>query len=319
MKKVLITGITGFAGSYLSEFLVAKKQFSITGTYLFEESIKNISHIQEKVDLVKLDLNHKEKVEEFIKTLRPDIIFHLAALASPGDSLLHPMDTITNNIASQLHILEALRKNNLAECRFLLISSADIYGIVSKKDLPIDEETKFMPTNPYAVSKIAQDFLGLQYFLSYKLQIIRVRPFNHIGPRQSPQFVVASFAQKIAQMEKEKIAPVLKVGNLNTKRDFTDVRDMVKAYDLIVEKGKAGDVYNIGSGTSHKIGDILEKLLSFSSKNITVEIDKSLYRPVDGENLVCDNRKIGALTGWDTTISLETTLKDTLDYWRNLV
>jgi len=176
-----------------------------------------------------------------------------------------------------------------------------------------------MPTNPYAVSKIAQDFLGLQYFLSYGLKIVRVRPFNHIGPRQSPRFVVPSFAKQIAEIEKGKKENILHVGNLSSRRDFTDVRDMVAAYLLSLEKGDLGDVYNIGSGVSRQISKMLDMLLSLSSKKIDVEIDKSLFRPKDDPELVCDKSKFTKQTGWEPKIEIEKTLKDTLDYYRNIV
>ena len=184
-------------------------------------------------------------------------------------------------------------------------------------DLPIGEETEIRPVNPYAVSKVACDFLGLQYFLSYKLPIVRVRPFNHIGPRQSPSFVVAAFAKKIAEIEKNKIPPVIKVGNLSPKRDFTDVRDTVWGYQLLIEKGEPGEVYNIGSGRSYEIKYILDTLLSFSDKKITIETDSALMRPVDVPELVCDNSKIKKVTGWEPKIPIEQTLRETLDYWRN--
>ena len=201
----------------------------------------------------------------------------------------------------------------------MVISSADVYGLVSKDDLPIKEQTNFMPANPYAVSKITQDFLGLQYFLSYKLKIIRARPFNHIGPRQSPHLVVSSFAKAIAEIEKGKREPVFDVGNLSAKRDFVDVRDMVVAYSKILEKGQDGEVYNIGRGASYQIKDILDKMLSFSSAKIEVKKDSDLFRPSDTPDLICDNSKLKKTIDWEPIIPIEKTLKDTLDYWRNII
>jgi len=224
-----------------------------------------------------------------------------------------------NNIASQMNVLSGIKDNNLFDTKVLVVSSGEIYGLVRKHDLPIDEETKFMPTSPYAVSKIAQDFLGLQYFLSYNLKIIRVRPFNHIGPRQSPSFVVASIAKRIAEIEKGKRKPVISVGNLSAKRDFTDVRDMVRAYTLAIEKGKSGEVYNIGSEKSYKISEVLDNLLKLSKVKIKVNIDKNLLRPVDIPELLCDATKFKNLTNWRPEIDINTTLKDTLDYWRSIV
>lgn len=319
MKNVLITGVSGFAGSYLAEYLVSKKEFDVYGTYLLEESKVNVSKVRDNIRLIKADLSKEDQVFGLIKKVRPSLIFHLAALTSPADSFKNPKETITNNIALQINLLEAIKKNNLFNAKILIVSSADIYGLVEKKDLPIDEDTKLMPTSPYSVSKIAQDFLGLTYYLSYFLKIIRVRSFNHIGPRQSPNFVVASFAKQIAEIEKGKRKPILSVGNLEAKRDFTNVKDMVRAYSLAIEKGKVGQAYNIGSGVSYKISDILDKLVSMSRVKIAIEKEETLMRPSDNPELVCDTSKFVELTRWKPVISIETTLKDTLDYWRNII
>lgn len=316
-QKILITGVSGFAGSHLAEYLVSKQKYTISGTYLQEESLINVSQIAQKVQLTKIDLTNESDVSSLIREARPDFVFHLAAATSPADSFTNPGATITNNAVAQIHLLEAIRKEKLFDTKILIISSADVYGRVAKSDLPIDEDTPFMPVDPYAVSKITQDYLGLQYFLSYQLKIVRARPFNHTGPRQSPQFVVSSFAKKIAAIEKGEIKSVLTVGNLDTRRDFTDVRDMVQAYATLLEKGKIGDVYNIGSGVSHPISEILQKLLSFSKKEIRVEKDLTLMRPADAPDLVCDNKKIRDAILWKPTIPLDTTLEQTLDYWRN--
>ncbi len=318
MKKALITGITGFAGSFLAEYLVQLGEHDVSGTYLTDTSLANVSSIEGKLHLNKLDLQDSEATKELIVKLQPDLIFHLAALASAAESFKNPSEFINNNIAGQVNILEGVRLARINP-RILIVSSAEVYGQVQKEDLPIDEDTPLRPVNPYAVSKVAQDFLGLQYFLSYKIPIIRVRPFNHIGSRQSPSFVVASFAKKIAEIEKGKMEPVLKVGNLAAKRDFTDVHDTVEAYSRIVEKGEPGEVYNIGSGKSYKIEDILNKLLSFSEKQIKVVEDESLMRPIDVPDLVCDNSRIQKLTGWKPKINIDQTLHETLDYWRSQV
>lgn len=318
--RVLITGVTGFAGSYLAEYLLSsEKPCEVYGTYLAEQSIQNIASVKEHVTLYQVDLTDEQRVHGLIHTVKPTQVFHLAALASPADSFKEPLATIMNNVSVQIHLLEALWKAELVNTRVLVVSSADVYGIVRPEDLPIDEDTPFQPTNPYAVSKLTQDMLGLQYVHSYKLPIVRVRPFNHIGPRQSPSFVVASFAQKIARIEKGEEEPVLRVGNIETKRDFTDVRDMVVAYDLALEKGTPGAVYNIGSGNSYKIADIIDKLLSFASVAITVKIDETLFRPSDTPELVCDPGRFSTLTNWKPTHTIDETLKATLDYWRSIV
>jgi GDP-4-dehydro-6-deoxy-D-mannose reductase len=317
--KTLITGITGFAGSYLAEQLLATNKYEVSGTYLSEDSLTNVKNVKNKLNLIKADLSYAKSVFDIIEDIRPSVIFHLAALTSPADSFKNPTATLTNNISLQVNLLEAVKEFNLLNTRILITSSADIYGRVAKENLPINEKAPLMPTNPYSVSKIAQDFLGITYFLTYKLKIIRVRPFNHIGPRQSPNFSVPSFAKQIAEIEKGKKEPYLSVGNLETKRDFTDVRDMVKAYVLAVENGRSGEVYNIGSGISYRMLDILDKLVSMSSTEIEIKKDKAFFRPVDNPELVCDASKFKKITNWKPQIPIETTLKDTLDYWRNII
>ncbi|MBI2031337.1 MAG: GDP-mannose 4,6-dehydratase [Candidatus Levybacteria bacterium] len=318
MKKVLITGASGFAGSFLIEHLLLNKSFQISGTFLLEKSLKNLIHVKNKINLIHLDLIDAEKVRTMIEKLRPDFIFHLAAHPSPMASFENPGETMMNNIKAQINILEAVKTLEFWKSRILVVSSAEIYGLVSPDDLPIDEKTELKPTSPYSVSKITQDFLGLQYYLAHKLKIVRVRPFNHIGPKQSPSFVVSAFAKKIAEIEKNNSEPVMSVGNLESMRDFTDVRDMIRAYVLAIEKGEAGDVYNIGSGQAYKISDILDQLISLSSKKIRVNVDEKLLRPIDIPELRCDAGKFQKLTGWKPEIPLEKTLEDTLDYWRNI-
>lgn len=318
-KKVFITGITGFAGSHLADYLVSTRKYEVHGTYLNKSSLVNVSGILDKVSLSELDLQDADGTGRIIEGINPDYIVHLAALPGVGDSLEKPKETLINNILVQLNVLEAVRKAKIQHAKIIVVTSADVYGKVAEKDIPIDEDTPFMPTNPYAVSKITQDYLALQYFLSYQLNIIRVRPFNHFGPRQRVGFVIADFAKQVADIEKGLVKPVMHVGNLETKRDFTDVRDIARAYALLLEGGEAGEVYNIGSGKSYKIKDILNTLITLAKVPITIETDDNLVRSADAVDRVCDSSKFRALTHWEPTISLEKSLQDTLDYWRNLV
>lgn len=317
MKKALITGVSGFAGSFLAEALL-DKDAEVLGTYLNDKSLSNLGSLKDKVSLSKVDLLEKENVRALIEKSRPDLIFHLAALSSPSDSFKDPSATLVNNVLSQVNLLEAIKEYS-PDAKILIVSSGDVYGKVKKEDIPINENVSLNPVNPYSVSKIAQDYLALSYFNSYKLNVIRVRPFNHIGPRQGPNFVVASFAKQIAEIEKGQKEPVILVGNLESRRDFTDVRDMVKAYILALEKGEEGQVYNIGSGASHKISQILDVLLSLSNKEIKVEVHESKMRAGDEEELRCDPSKFVKRTGWKPEIPLEITLKDILEYWRNIL
>jgi GDP-4-dehydro-6-deoxy-D-mannose reductase len=319
MKKVLITGITGFVGRHLAMHLLSQKIYEVYGTYRSEVSLESLGDIRENIKLTQLDLHNFEAVESLILTEKPDYIFHLAAQASPSKSFSIPVETLTNNIVSEFSVLEVLKKHKLHEIRVIIISTGEIYGMVTPSDIPVDEATPLRPTTPYAVSKIAQDYLSLQYHLAYKLDVVRLRPFNHIGPGQKEGFVVSDFAKQVAEIEAGKKAAVISVGNLDARRDFTDVRDMVKAYELAMQKGESGEAYNLGSGKSQKIGDILEKLLSLSTTKIEVRIDQSRFRPVDVPEIICDCGKFHKLTQWQPEIQFEKTLQDILDYWRKIV
>lgn len=317
-KKVFITGLSGFVGSHLADYLLSLNQYEICGTYISPKSLSLISHIGQKVRPIQVDLMDEDATHKLIQEEKPNVVFHLAALAATGESIDNPKIALMTNIALELNVFEGIRKAKLSDCVIVVPSSALIYGAVKKEDLPINENTPLFPTNSYAVSKIGQDYLALQYFLSYGMKIVRARPFNHIGPRQSVGFAVADFAKKIAEIEKGINPPVMTIGDTSAKRDFTDVRDVVQAYVTLLEKGSRGDVYNIGSGKSHSIQSVLDTLLSFSRVEIRVEPDKKLFRPLDAPELLCDNTKIKSL-GWEPHIPLEQSLKDTLDYYRSIV
>ncbi len=320
MKKILITGITGFAGSFLAEYLVDKApEDVIIGTYLSDRSLENIEQIKNNLHLVKVDLTDFSAVSSLIETNRPDIIYHLAAISTVSDSYRNPSLVISNNASAQINLFESLRRQNLSNTKVIVISSANVYGQVKKEDLPINENTPLNPDNPYAVSKITQDFIALQYFLAYKMPIIRLRPFNHLGPRLNTEISLSYFAQQIAKIENKQIEPVLAVGNITTKRDFTDVHDMVRGYVLAAEYGVPGEVYNIGSGQSYEIGSLLDKLLKMSQSRIEIKADPTKMRPSDIPELVCDATKFKDLTGWETEIDIDTTLKELLEYWRKSI
>ncbi|MCL5675867.1 MAG: GDP-mannose 4,6-dehydratase [Patescibacteria group bacterium] len=313
MKKVFITGVGGFAGSHLCELLTKDKKVQIIGT-----DLKHNKSYPGTVKIVTLDLTQRDKTEDAIKKIKPDEVYHLAALTSPAKSFQDPFQTLENNLKAQINLLEALRVHK-PDARVLIIGSADEYGLVKKEDNPVDEKQPLRPTNPYAVSKITQDYLALQYVLAYKMPIVRVRPFNHIGPRQSPNFVVSAFAKQLAEIEAGLKEAIISVGNLSSVRDFTDVRDMMRAYQIILEKGVPGEVYNIGSGRGYKMEEILNLLLSMTAKKIKIQVDKTLLRPIDEPILVCNYNKINGLTGWKPKISISETLKSVLDYWRDQV
>jgi GDP-4-dehydro-6-deoxy-D-mannose reductase len=310
MKKVLITGISGFAGWHLREYLESLAEVSVFGT-----DLHRLEMVKDRDNIFSIDLTKRDLVEDLIQDIKPDIVFHLAALASPAQSFEDPFLTFSNNIKAEINLLEAVRRHhNIA--KILIVGSGDEYGAVCKNDNPIDEDYPMRPTSPYAVSKIAQDYLGYQYFLSYNLKVIRVRPFNHIGARQSPKFVVSAFSKQIAEIEAKTREPIIKVGNLSAIRDFSDVSDMVRAYWLAINSGQIGDVYNIGTGIGHSMEEILNILLSLSAKKIRIQIDHDLFRPSDNPVLICNCDKFQKITGWKPTIELNTTLKSVLNYWR---
>lgn len=318
MIKVLVTGATGFAGGYLCELLSKEEKFDITGLYNRDESLQK-SPVKDKIKFVKMNLENLDSISSLVSDLKPQYIFHLAGSSAPRDSFSDPIGVMHNNYDSQINLFEAVRKSDLLGTKILITSSGDIYGKGTAEGLPIDEETQLHPVSPYAVSKIAQDFAGYQYYCAYKMHIVIARPLNHIGPRQDNRFVISDFSKQIAIIEAGKTEPVMKVGNLTTKRDFTDVRDIARAYLMLIEKGTPGEVYNIGFGKSRSIREMLDLLLSYSSAKISLVDDKSKYRPGDIAEMICDYTKLNKVTGWRPEIEIEQTLRDTLDYWRKIV
>lgn len=316
--RALITGITGFAGSFLAEHLLAQPHIEVFGVGLPQHGPGHVAHLVDRIHIYTGPITDRAWVHQLIADICPDYIFHLAAQAAPARSFADPSETLTTNILGQLYLMEECIHQG-CDPRFLVIGSGDEYGAVRPADLPIDEDTPFRPTSPYSVSKIAQDMLGLQYFLSHRLRCVRVRPFNHIGPRQSDAFMVGAFARQVAEAEAGITAPVVQVGNLEPQRDLTDVRDIVRAYWLALEKGTPGEVYNIGSGRSYKVGDILNTLLGMSRKPLRVEVDPARLRPTDVPMTVCDPHKFIAATGWQPVIPMEQSLRDVLAYWRERV
>jgi GDP-4-dehydro-6-deoxy-D-mannose reductase len=264
------------------------------------------------------DLTSRDQATSLVEQVRPAYIFHLAAQSNVQKAFNDPETTIINNVVGQLNLLDALRATSPG-ARVLIVGSSEQYGLVRPQDIPIDEDTPFRPNNPYAVSKIAQDALGLQYFLAYGQENIRVRPFNHIGPGQTEHFVAAAFARQVARIEAGLQEPVIYVGNLAAERDFTDVRDMVRAYYLALTMGEPGEVYNIGSGKGRSIQWLLDTLVSMSSVAVEVKHDPARMRPADIPVLVGDTTRFRESTGWQPEIALEDTLRDILQYWREKV
>ncbi len=309
--RALITGVTGFAGSHLAEMLLADADLEVWGTY--RGSRLPLKGLQ----LIPCDVCDHEAVRAALSAIRPNWIFHLAGQSDVGGSWESAWDTIESNVRGQLNLLQAMVQLEL-DARILVVGSNNEYGLVRPEDLPIDEETPLRPDTPYGVSKIAQDMLGLQFFLSHRVRAVRVRCFNYIGPRQSEKFVASALARQIAEIEAGLREPAVRVGNLEAERDFTDVRDVVRAYRLALERCKEGEVYNIGSGRSVSVQRLLDMLLSYATRSIRVEQDPARLRPSDVPRSVCDYTKFRAATGWQPKISIEQSLRDVLADWREL-
>lgn len=315
--RALITGVCGFAGSHLADYLLTHTDLEVYGTDIVSGGA-NIAHIRDDLELMVGDMSDAEVASEILSKTNADYVFHLAAQAFVPLSWSDPWQTMQNNIRSQLNILQILVDSG-ARPKVLVVGSADEYGMILPDELPVTEDTPLRPYSPYAVSKIAQDMLGYQYFASHGLPIVRVRPFNHIGTRQSPAFVTSDFAKQIAEIEDGRREPHLLVGNLEAKRDFTDVRDMVRAYYLALERGEDGEVYNLGAERAYSIREALEALLGMSEAQIDVVQDPSRMRPSDVPVVVSDCSKFRQRTGWRATVNLRESLREILDYWRERV
>lgn len=309
--KSLIIGGAGFVGSYLIRHLKENLGYEVVVTKMENETI-----LSEDVEVFDLNILVKEDIVNLFKKVHPDYIFHLAAQSSVSISWKNPQLTIDVNIKGGVNVLEALRELDYKP-RTLLIGSGEEYGHIRSEETPIGEDNNTRPGNIYAVTKVCQNMLGKIYADAYGLDIMMVRAFNHIGPNQAPLFVVADFCKQVAEIETGKREAVIRVGNLSAKRDFTDVRDVVCAYGLLMEKGKAGETYNVGSGHAIAIEDILQMILKNSDLQIRVEVDSKKLRPVDVPIIEADIRKLKEETGWETQIPLTQTIEETLAYWRS--
>lgn len=316
-KKALITGIAGFVGSYLAE-LVLKKGYEVYGLVRPRSKTDYIEPIISKLHLEDADLMDTHSLYTLISRIKPDYIFHLAAQSFVPTSWVSPSVTLEVNIVGSANLFEAVRMSGIDPVIQIACSSEE-YGLVHKDELPIKETNPLRPLSPYAVSKLGMDYLGYQYYQSYKIRIVRTRGFNHTGPRRGDTFAESNFAKQIAMIERGKQEPVIHVGNLNASRDYTDVRDMVKGYLVAVEKCDPGDVYNICTGTTITIGDMLNILLSFTKTKVKLQSDQSRMRPSDVPVLLGDNSKFVAKTGWKPEIPFKKTMEDLLNYWRERV
>lgn len=320
--NVLITGAAGFVGSHLAEYLLAQcPEYSIHGSRRPKEATDNLRSIIDRIALHELDITDALSVYRLLDTIRPEIVWHLAAQSYVRTSWESPQATLTTNVIGQANLLEALRllKSTSYNPTIVIAGSSEEYGLVESHELPITEAASLRPLSPYAVSKISQDYLGFQYWRTYGLRTVRLRIFNHTGPRRPTAFGDSHVAQTIALIEAGQATPRVTYRDLDAVRDFLDVRDVTRAYDLAATKGEPGEVYNVCSGTGTSIRQIYTTLLALSSVSpIELVADPGGRRPTDGGVIIGDNTKFRRLTGWRPEIDfLQTTLPDMLTYWRD--
>ena len=324
--KALITGITGMVGSHLVDFLLEKTDWEIFGLCRWSDDFDNINHLiplinkKERVRLVYGDLNDYASLQEAILQSEPDYIFHLAAQSYPKTSFSSPLETLQTNILGTANLLETVRKLQLDPVIHVCASS-EVFGRVSKENLPIDEEVTFHPASPYAISKVGTDLVGRFYGEAYGMKVVTTRMFTHTGPRRGDVFAESTFAKQIAMIEEGIIPPVIKVGNLDSLRTWSDVRDAVRAYYMLVTKNPIpGEYYNIGGSYTCSVKDMLHHLISLSTvKNIKIETDPERLRPIDADLQVPDTTKFKNHTGWEPNIEFSKTMQDLLNYWRTRV
>lgn len=311
--KALIIGAAGFVGNHLINQLKEEGKWQIAVTKMLFEKIEDA-----EIEVFDLDILNKKDILDLLNKIRPDYIFHLAAQSSVAVSWSNPGLTIDVNIKGSINVLDAVRELDYKP-RILLIGSSEEYGYVRKEEIPINEENVIRPSNIYAVTKATQNMIGRIYAEAYQMNVIMVRAFNHIGPNQSPQFVVADFCKQVVEIELGLKQPILSVGNLSAFRDFTDVRDVVCAYTKLVEFGNVGQTYNVGSGQAVSIDDILKMIIRQSKVEIKTEINMDKFRPTDVPIIEADVTKIYHHLKWKKQIPLEQTISDTLNYWRSIL
>lgn len=317
MKKYLITGFSGFVSQHFLNLLESNQQpVIILGVDINEpEIISEFEYVQ--CSFQKLNLLDKEAVYNMLSSFKPDYILHLASYSSVAYSWKYPVEAFANNSNIFLNLVDQVRLLNL-KSRILSVGSSEEYGNITEDQIPITELTVTRPNSPYAVARVSQEMMSVIYANNYDVDIVMTRSFNHIGPGQKDIFVISSFAKKLTDIKKGLInSNSIVVGNIALIRDFVDVRDVVKAYYLLLEKGKKGNVYNICSGKGYSLDEILKKMMEILSLSVTIEVDKDLIRPDDNKIMIGSNKKLSIETGWSPTIDLNTSLKNIIDYWTN--
>tara|TARA_R110000744_G_scaffold90507_7_gene175684 strand:- start:2603 stop:3610 length:1008 start_codon:yes stop_codon:yes gene_type:complete len=326
MKRAVITGITGMVGSHLADYLIENTDWEIYGLIRWNDKMDNIEHLmpminnKERIHLLNADINDLASLLSCFKEANPDYVFHLAAQSYPKTSFSAPLETLETNILGTAKVLEAIRV--LGQDPVIHVcASSEVFGRVPKEFLPIHEDITFHPASPYAISKVGTDLVGRFYGEAYGMTVMTTRMFTHTGPRRGDVFAESTFAKQIAMIEAGLIPPVIKVGNLDSLRTWSDVRDAVSAYYLLVTKDpQAGEYYNIGGSYTCTIREMLDYLISISTtKDIKIEVDPDRLRPIDADLQIPDVSKFKKHTGWEPKIPFEKTMQDLLGYWRDQV
>ncbi|MBN1956499.1 MAG: GDP-mannose 4,6-dehydratase [Anaerolineae bacterium] len=313
--RVLITGVTGLVGSHLADYLLTMEDIEVHGFKRWRSDDRSIAHLYSCVKFHEGDIEDTASVGQTIRDLQPQRIYHLAAQSYPSESWDAPIATVNANIIGTVNLLEAVRHFSPASQVHVAGSSAE-YGFISPDEVPISEDHPLRPLSPYGVTKVAQELFGLQYEKNYGIPVYVTRSFNHVGPRQGDRCSIQTFCKQMVEAELGRRDPVIHVGNLEPQRDFTDVRDAVRAFWLLLEKGRSGEVYNLCSGRAVAIQEILDTVLQLGRIQVHVEIDPLRLRPADEPILMGDNTKLRHDTGWAPEIPLKQTVQSILDYWR---
>ena len=313
--KVLITGVAGFAGSHLAE-LALHEGAEVVGTVLPSTSTDNLATVQKDVATIPCDLTEPGAAAAVLRLVRPDRVFHLAGASVVGTSWALRADVLRTNLEATYHLCEGLRQHPVP-C--LIVSSGDVYGAVPESEQPVAESQPLAPLSPYALSKACQELYVGYYARCEALPLVVVRAFNHVGPRQGLGFVWSDIARQVAEIERRRGPAVLEIGTTTTRRDFTDVRDMVRAYWLLLGRARSGDIYNAASGTTVSIQDVVEGFLARAAHPIEVRQVSQRVRPVDIPVLSGDASRLRALTGWAPAVPFQQSLEDVLDDWRQRV
>jgi GDP-4-dehydro-6-deoxy-D-mannose reductase len=318
MPRVLITGATGPVGSSLAEYLLTQPDVEVAVFKRWRSDARALARVQHAITFYEGDIEDAYAVSDAVTQAMPDYVFHLAAQSYPSASWGAPVATMRANVEGTVHLLEAVRRH-APQAKVHIAGSSAQYGVVAPDAIPISESHPMRPASPYGISKVAQELLGLQYFDSYGVHTVVTRSFNHVGPRQGDRTAIQTFCRQLALIEAGRQDPVLWVGNLEPRRDYTHVDDVARALWALIQAAPGGTVYNMCSGVATRIGDIVDMAVAQTHKAVEVRVDQARLRPVDEPILCGDNRRLREVTGWQPRISMEQTVAELLTYWRQRI